>query len=364
MIRIPLFRPAVATSRALLMVLAGLFIHVTESAQAQALGDTPDALLESREVPITADNFVRAATDLELQKYVSLAGGINRFFHFRQPTPVENQPTIRMNRDTLYSTAVVDISEGATLTLPDVGDRYMTAMIVNQDHFINEVFFGGGTYTLDMGTFDTPYVIVYLRVLVDAADQEDVAAVNTIQDAMTIEANASNPFVAPNYDDDTFDAVVAQLLPLGALGFVPDSSRMFGTREAVHPIRHMLGTIAGWGGLPEAEAFYPAFFPGLPVGAYKIDVPPDVPVDAFWSVSMYNEDGYYEPNALGAYSINSVTGVQNADGSMTIHLGACDDGRVNCLPITEGWNYVVRLYRPRPEVLDGSWTFPVAQPAN
>ena len=334
------------------------------SGHAQTITNTIEGLIQNAAVPITADNLVRAATDIELQKYVSLAGGINRFFHFRQPTPVDDQPTIRMNRDTLYSTAVVDITEGATLTLPEVGDRYMTAMVVNQDHFINDVFFGGGTYTLDMETFDTPYVIVYLRVLVDAASPEDVAAVNEIQDRMRIEANASNPFVPPNYDEDAFEAVVAQLLPLGALGFVPDSARMFGARNDVHPIRHMLGTVAGWGGLPETEAFYPAFFPGLPVGAYKIEVPRDVPVDAFWSVSMYNAEGYYEPNALGAYSINSVTGARNEDGSMTIHLGACEDGTANCLPIADGWNYVVRLYRPRPEVLDGSWTFPAAQPVN
>ena len=70
---------------------------------------------------------------------------MNKFFHFREPTPIDNQPTIRMNRDTLYSVAIFDISGGATLTLPDTDGRYMTAMIVNQDHYINEVFSGGGT---------------------------------------------------------------------------------------------------------------------------------------------------------------------------------------------------------------------------
>ena len=34
----------------------------------------------------------------------------------------------------------------------------------------------------------------------------------------------------------------------------------------------------------------------------------------------------------------------------------------NLLPIVEGWNYAVRLYRPRPEILDGSWTFPATEP--
>lgn len=43
-----------------------------------------------------------------------------------------------MNRHTLYSTAIVDISEGATLTLPNIGDRYTSTMLINQDHYINE----------------------------------------------------------------------------------------------------------------------------------------------------------------------------------------------------------------------------------
>ena len=93
---------------------------------------------------VNIDNFIRAATDIEFGKYVALAGGTNRFYHFREPTPIDHQPTIRMNRDTLYSTVVIDISKGATLTLPDAGNRYMTAMVVNQDHYINRVFFGGG----------------------------------------------------------------------------------------------------------------------------------------------------------------------------------------------------------------------------
>ena len=44
---------------------------------------------------------------------------------------------------------------------------------------------------------------------------------------------------------------------------------------------------------------------------------------------------------------------------VTVSLETDED----CLPITDGWNYIVRLYRPRPEVLDGSWTFPSIEPA-
>src|SRR6056297_3536463 len=81
-------------------------------ALAESAGNDLEALVEAREIPVMIGNFARAATDIELAKYVALAGGVNRFFHFRDPGDVDNQPTIRMNFDTLYSTAVVDISEG------------------------------------------------------------------------------------------------------------------------------------------------------------------------------------------------------------------------------------------------------------
>ena len=87
-------------------------------------------------------------------------------------------------------------------------------------------------------------------------------------------------------------------------------------------------------------------------------------MQAFWSISLYNAKGFFEPNSRNAYSENSVTGERNKDGSMTVHLGGCEDDRVNCLPVMEGWNYILRMYRPNPEVLDGSWTFPKAQPVN
>ena len=352
--------------RALRLVLLSLVISSGLGqfaiAQAQLTEDNLDALVESREIPVTIDNFARVASDIEFDKYVTLAGGINRFYHFRKPTPVDNQPTIRMNRDTLYSTAVIDISEGATLMLPDAGDRYMSAMVYNQDHYVNAVYHGGGTYQLEVETFDTPFVIVFMRTLVDASDPEDVEAVNALQDQMRVEAVSAAPFVLPNYDEERYEALVKELNDL--LPFVGEFTGIFGSRDTVNPVRHLLGTGVGWGGLPDQEAQYPSFSPDLPVGEYRIDVPADVPVGAFWSLSLYNAAGFFEPNDLDAYNINSVTGTRNDDGTMTIHLGGCDDGRVNCLPIMDGWNYVVRLYRPGPEVLDGNWTFPEVQPMN
>ena len=89
----------------------------------------------------------------------------------------------------------------------------------------------------------------------------------------------------------------------------------------------------------------------------------DVPVDGFWSISLYNDKGYFEKNSFNAYSLNNLTAKRNVDGSFTVQFGGCDGKIPNCLPITKGWNYTVRLYRPRKKILDGSWKFPEAKPA-
>jgi hypothetical protein len=94
---------------------------------------------------------------------------------------------------------------------------------------------------------------------------------------------------------------------------------------------------------------------------YKLNVK-NVPVDAFWSVSLYNAEGYYEKNPDDAYSINSITGKESPDGSIAIQFGGCDGKIPNCLPIMKGWNYTVRLYRPCAEILNGTWKFPEAKP--
>ena len=131
---------------------------------------------------------------------------------------------------------------------------------------------------------------------------------------------------------------------------------------SVDPLRHLIGAASAWGGNPEKDALYlnvvPAHNDGKTV--YKLNVK-DVPVDGFWSISVYNANGYFEPNPESAYTLNNITAKPGEDGSIAIQFGGCDGKVENCLPTPPGWNYLVRLYRPRPEILDGSWTFPEPQ---
>jgi hypothetical protein len=59
--------------------------------------------------------------------------------------------------------------------------------------------------------------------------------------------------------------------------------------------------------------------------------------------------------------VNNVTAKKNPDGSATVHFGG-DPSQSNFLPITPGWNYIVRMYQPDKEVINGTWKFPEAQP--
>lgn len=310
-------------------------------------------------VVVTVDNFVRAETDRMFAALQAEAGRVNQVRHSRVPTPIEQQPVIRMNRDTLYSIGIVDISEGAVVTVPDGGTRYVSTMVVNQDHYINRILHEPGEHRLTVQEFETPWVAVTTRILVDPADEGDVATVNALQDRIGIDAKSSKPFEMPDYDTASFDATRRAVLELSS--HLGSFAYAFGRRSEVNPVRHLLLTAAGWGGLPDREASYASVTPALPVGRYKVTVR-DVPVDGFWSVTVYNADGFLQPNDQNAYSVNSVTARPNDDGSVTIHFGGCGDGRPNCLPIMDGWNYTVRFYRPRAEILDGTWTFPSVEP--
>lgn len=306
-------------------------------------------------IPVNVDNFARAETERMFAGLQRDAGSVNVLSHNREPASVDHQTVIRMNRDTLYSFAVVDISAGATITVPDHDDRYVSVMVVNQDHYINEIFHDPGDHHIGIDRHETPYVAVAARVLVDPRHPDDVAAATAVQDGFALEAGAATPFVMSDLDQASLDVTRSALLTLAA--GLTRFDRTFGARSDVDPVRHLLGTAAGWGGLPTSEATYVGVDPGLPVGRYELRVG-DVPVDAFWSISVYNAEGYFEPNPSGAYSVNSVTGTRDDDGSITVRFGDHGADAPNTIPITDGWNYLVRLYRPRPEILDGSWTFP------
>ncbi|MBS0342367.1 MAG: DUF1254 domain-containing protein [Proteobacteria bacterium] len=331
------------------------------AAHAQA----PKASVDAPATQVTPDNFVRAETDMYLVNLIKKGGvGIGKLQAQREPASVEDQAVVRPNRDTLYSTGVFDLDAGPlTITLPDPGKRFVSMQVINEDHYVPNVFYGGGTHTLTRKNVGTRYVVVAMRALVDPNSAADLKQVHALQDATQVKQKSQGKLELPNWDPASQKKVRDALLALQATA--PDFKGAFGKEGEVDPVRHLMGTAAAWGGNPDKDAMYLNITPEKNDGktVYRLSVK-NVPVDGFWSVSVYNAEGYFQKNEANAYALNSVTAKKGADGAATIQFGGCEAQTVNCLPTMPGWNYTVRLYRPRAEVLSGKWTFPQPQAIN
>lgn len=312
---------------------------------------------------VTVETFVRAETDHMIRSQMDMYGiGFGKFAHVRDPITPENQAVIRMNQDTLYSGLMLDLSEPAAVTLPEADGRYQSMLVINQDHYLFSEA-KPGTYQLTEEMVGTRFAFVAFRTFADVSNPDDIEEAHAAQDAITVSGGGSGPFEAPDWDLESLGVARKALSDIAVLGF--DASYAFGSKEQTRPIDHLVGAAAGWGGLPRNAASY--IVDGVDANDGKtlhaVTVK-DVPVDAFWSITIYNADGYLEPNDLNVNSYNNVSATPSADGSYTIHFGGCEDGRINCIPVSPGWNYSVRLYQPRDEILDGSWTFPAFEQVN
>jgi hypothetical protein len=313
-------------------------------------------------IPVTVDNFIRAESDRYAAAIAKGAGGLSKLKHNRELASIDNQTVIRLNRDTLYTSAVFDLRAGpVTITLPDPGKRFMTLQIINEDHYVPAVYYGAGSHTFTETNVGTRYIIMGVRTLVDPSNPKDVERGHALQDALKVSQNDPGRLELPNWDPVSQKKVRDALLALGST--MPDFRNAFGTKEQVDPVRHLIGTAAVWGGNPDRDAMYLNIVPARNDGTtiYKLDVK-DVPVDAFWSVGVYNANGFFEKNSYNAYTLNNLTAKKSRDGAIAIQFGGCDGKISNCLPIMNGWNYTVRLYRPRAEILSGEWRFPQPQP--
>ncbi|WP_221628236.1 DUF1214 domain-containing protein [Teredinibacter franksiae] len=342
-------------------VLAGMMavsLSVAAGAQQVPVENSMPSASTTEVIPVTWKNFVRAESDAMFSSYVKM-GAFGKFYHVPKPTPIDEQKVVRMNRDTIYSFAIFDLAAPVTITKMDTGKRFQSMQVINEDQYTTMVVYEPGSYTLTQEKIGTRYVFVVVRTLVDSEDPEDVEKVNAIQRQLKVEQKSAGTFEIPKWDAVSQEKVRAALKVLSATMENYDGS--FGSKDEVNPLKFLFASATGWGGNPRNHAMYTGVTPEVNDGktAYVLTVK-DVPVDGFWSISLYNKEGYFQQNKYNAYSVNNITGTQNDDGSMTIHFGG-DPKQANYLPIMEGWNYLVRLYQPSKEILEGSWTFPAPQ---
>lgn len=312
-------------------------------------------------IPVTVDNFVRAESHLYFGAVALKEGGFGKFEHKRDLTPIDQQNVIRQNRDTLYSGAVFDLDAGPVIiTLPDAKGSFMSLQLINEDEYTPPTIYDPGPHRITKEMIGTRYVLAAVRTLVDPSSQKDVERARALQDALKVEQKSAGKFEIPNWDPDGQKKVREALLTLAAT--VTDTSRSFGARDEVDPIQHLIGAASAWGANSPKDATYLNVTPTRNDGktVYRLNAE-DVPVDGFWSAIVYDEKGYIPKNDRNVYSFNNITAKKDPDGSITIQFGGDAAKAANCIPIVPGWNYMVRLYRPRAEILSGKWKFPEAQ---
>ena len=310
--------------------------------------------------PVNILNYKRAETDYQFKGYAEKAGGVGKLAHMREVYSVENQTTIRGNRDTLYSMGVYDLVSPVTIVMPQTQGRFQSLLVIDEDEYNPVLKNGPGEVTLSIDSVGTRYAMVLVRTFADPNSAQDMKEAHALQDAIQVTQADAGELVIPDWDEDSLVATRKQLNALALE--LKNTAGWFGPRGQVDPTGHLMGCAAGWGGNPQRGAMYFPVKPEKNDGktAYTLTMPKDVPVQAFWSVTVYNEDGFFTPNDLNAYSFNSITSQPNDDGTVTIHFGG-NPKSTNYLPITEGWNYVVRCYLPGWEIIEGNWTPPQPQ---
>jgi len=293
--------------------------------------------------PVTIESYNRAQTDVYLAGVVR-NGGFGKFRHGRELAPPVQQGIVRPNRDTLYSFAIFDLDAGpVTIKLPDGAKRFMAMQVVNEDQYTTGVYYGAGSQTLTREMIGTRYAIAVVRFLVDFSNKEELQQVHALQDAVKSTQDRPGSFEIPNWDEASLKKVKAALLLLGTT--VSDTRRMFGANEhQVDPVKHLVGSAMLWGGNPEKDALYLPITPARNDGSttYKLTVR-DIPVDGFWSLTVYNGEGYLQPNPTNAYAVNSIIAKKAPDA------GGQDEKRSIRDPVSiGGWRRRSRMYDFRP----------------
>lgn len=302
---------------------------------------SPDGLI------VTSATYPTHETAHQLLKNQDIAG-INALQHKRQLTPTDSQPVVRMNRDTYYTMAVVDVSEGATITMPEVPEgKYISVQPVTEDHRIQPMFYGAGTFELSTHTGDHLYLVIRL----DSTFTEAEAA--TYQDQMSLNANSNMPFTAEPVNQESFESVEKALKAkmaainkrdgkdalVGMFTAPDDASNKLFTQE-----KYEVGAAIGWGGAQEVDNIYEVS------GNFPADVPhqatfQDPKNNAFWSITVYNKAGFmFNDHA----NLSSNTAVPNEDGSYTINFGGGPDA-LNNIEIENDsgvFNLGIRHYQP------------------
>lgn len=324
----------------------------------------PSFAQDNNPIEVTQENYNEAETARQFMITQGRAGGVNKWQHFRVPTStdVDKQQVIRMNRDTLYSFAIINVKKGAEVVMPDPGDRYMSLGQVTEQHWVPRHDIGGGTFKMLSQYGDHVFVVV--RTELENNTPEDAAIVNALQDQMKIISGDDTPYVSPNYDEASLKATHASLLKMFST-YKGNANGFFGLPEKfgddAEKIRiRTMATAIGWGGAQPEDNMYETSVNFTNFGCQEVNFK-DPKDKAFWSITVYNKDGFMFDKGN---HLKDTAAIPNADGSFTVRFGC--EGQKNNMVIdnpTGAWQIVGRHYMPSQAVRNGEITIIDVKPS-
>lgn len=316
---------------------------------------------------VTDENYSLAETDGVIEGYVKKiaaatnTNGVGVFMHNKTGADPKDRTVMRINFDTLYSIAVLDLTEPATLTMPETNGRYQTAWFVSEDGYYPGAFTKPGEHQITKEwNSGERYAIVFIRTQVNTKDPADLAKAHALQDKLKLTQKDRGSWVPRNYWDKKeveamrtkYQKIAAEMLKAGG---DLETGKMFGKKGQVSLKGLNAGNSYGWGGFSPDQAIYPQYFPKT--AAPQTLTLKDVPVKAFWSITVYDNKGFPQTDT---YNINSSFAQKDKDGSVTIHFGG-DKNAKNYMETFDGWNFTLRMYQPTDMVLNDKWKKPKLQ---
>lgn len=311
---------------------------------------------------VTPDNYARAEVDESFKSIVEDVGS-NKFRHDRELMPLDKQPAVTMNRDTVYSFGIFNVPDGTTITLPKSDDdRYQSAMIMQNDDFTDQVFYAPGTFEIKA---KTDFVAVVVRTQVDPSVPGDMKNVQALQDGIEVhwpEGVTPKEYKIVDWDKESREALRAKYQKEAAK--LPNLNETAGARGVIKPEMLNLSASVALGLLPAEDAVYIYRDFGLSGDTcYEATYEkPDFKEGGFFSFTMYGADKYLKSEDS---NINNRRITFNDDGTFTVRYGPkekCGDAANWLATPGDNWYLGMRIYRPGESVISGEYTTPKPTP--
>jgi hypothetical protein len=205
-------------------------------------------------IVVTPDNYVEAEVDITFTHIVREVSS-NTFRHDRSLIPLDKQPAVTMNRDTIYSFGIFYTPKGTTITLPkSKDDRYQSAMMPQTDHYIDQVFYNPGTFEIKS---HTEFTGIAIRTRVNATNPDDVKYVNTLQDQIVVtlpKGVTAKEYQPRDWDTASLEALRAKYQEEAKK--LPNLNATSGAHGTIDPPLQRLGVAVALGLQPPEHAVY------------------------------------------------------------------------------------------------------------